>query len=163
MILVNVSRSAVSAVTDAQLAESARGYWKVSEETIRNYGDHLAAVRDNVIVGIWRIVGHSRPDEAGGKVAFDLEPAPERSDLVGHSVPTPWVRGAANPVKRWRYQPATEPSPETAAAVVGGWHVEALTDGRLMVRSPGPAHLESLVNDTSSGVAILRTATTTQP
>ena len=55
MILVNVSRSAVSAVTDAQLAESARGYWKVSEETIRNYGDHLAAVRDNVIVGIWRI------------------------------------------------------------------------------------------------------------
>lgn len=159
MILVNVSRSAVAAVTEPQLMEAASAYWKVSEETIRGYGDHLAAVRDNRIVGVWRILGHSRSDEAGGKVAFELAAAPERADLIGQQVPTPWVRGAANPVKLWDYQPDINPNHEAQFAVVNGWQIEALPDGRLQVRSPlnaGPLCIEALIGEPTGGVAVLR-------
>ena len=166
MILVNVSRSAVSAATEAQLMEASRAYWKVSEESIRGYGDYLAAVRENIIVGVWRIDGHSRPDEGGGKAAFDLAPAPERSELIGQVVPTPWVRGAANPVKYWDYRPDTDPSQGHQSAVVAGWEVVALPEGGLRVRSPldaGPLHLEALIGEPTGGVAILRTVQATHP
>lgn len=166
MILVNVSRSAVGAVTEAQLAESSRAHWKVSEESIRGYGDHLAAVRDNIIVGVWRIVGHSRPDEGGGKVEFDLAPAPERAELVGQNVPTPWVRGAANPVKFWDYRPDINPANDEQSAVVAGWDIVALPDGGLQVRSPldaGPLHLEALIGEPTGGVAILRVNPSVHP
>jgi len=166
MILVNVSRSAVGAVTEAQLAESSRAHWKVSEESIRGYGDHLAAVRDNVIVGVWRIVGHSRPDEGGGKVAFDLAPAPERSELVGQEVPTPWVRGAANPVKFWDYRPDTDPSLDNQAVVVAGWHIAPHPYGGLEVRSPegaGPLHVAALIGEPTGGVAVLQTCPSFHP
>ncbi|MGF0131316.1 hypothetical protein ACQREA_15405 [Dietzia cinnamea] len=160
MILVNVSRSAVGAVTEQQLMEAASKYWKVAEESIRGYGDYLAAVRDNTIVGVWRVLGHSRPDDSGGKVVFELGAAPERADLIGQEVPNPWVRGAANPIKLWDYQPEAVPSDDTQSAMVCGWHIEALPGGRLQVRSPngnGPLYLESLTSEPAGGVAILRT------
>lgn len=161
MILVNVGRSAVGAVTDSQLMSAAHAYWKVSEASIRGYGDYLAAVRDNVIVGVWQILGHAHPDEGGGKVAFKLAPAPERADLVGQEVPTPWVRGSANPVKLWDHQPDADESPEKQSATVAGWHITALPDGRLQVTSPqgaGPVYLESLDGSPTGGTAILRTS-----
>lgn len=160
MILVNVSRSAVGAVTEPQLMEAASKYWKVAEESIRGYGDYLAAVRDNIIVGIWRIHGHYRSDEAGGKVVFELGAAPEHADLIGQEVPNPWVRGAANPVKLWDYQPEAGPGDDSESAMVCGWEIEALPGGRLQVRSPlggGLLSLEALIGEPTGGVAILRT------
>ena len=47
MILVNIKKSGRDAVTEEQLRQAAAGDWVVSDDTLRMYGDHLVAVRDN--------------------------------------------------------------------------------------------------------------------
>lgn len=158
MILVNINQSGADAVTDTQFREAAEGQWKISDQTMRIHGDYVAAVRQNTIRGVWRVVDHRRDSETE-KVGFTLAPAPEAASLIGENVPTPWVRGAANPVKTWDWRPDRGVNRSATSVELKGWTLTLLEDGAVQLVSPpdsGLLVLETLTGEVGSGVAVLR-------
>lgn len=142
MILVNIKKSGRDAVTEEQLRQAAAGDWVVSDDTLRMYGDHLVAVRDNRVLGVWTIVGHTRRDD--GRARFNLAVADEpATSLVGKLSPVQWVRGAANPVKIFDAGEGRQPSSSIELTTQGnpkvvlhGWTLVVYPDGRARVSPP---------------------------
>lgn len=159
MIVVNVNKSSVGAVSDADFREAAAGDWRISDSTVRGHGDYLAAARDNIICGVWRIVDHLRTDE--GRVRFTLAPEPHAAiQLVGEAVPVPWVRGSANPVKTWDWQPSPDASLSESSVTLNGWTLWLREDGAAQLTSPegsGVLTLEALIGEPGHGQAVFRT------
>ncbi|MBB2893738.1 hypothetical protein [Flexivirga oryzae] len=150
MILVNIKQSGRRAVTPGQIQDAAAGSWVVSEKSLQDHGDVLAAVRQNEVVGAWPIEGHTRDD--AGRVSFVLgQPGPREKRLVGSPSPQRWVKGAANPVKVVPTADDSSDAGEVRQVRLQGWTLRVYPDnsvrlnapaagGRLMVDSvlPGP-------------------------
>lgn len=143
MILVNVKKSGRNAATDMQLREAAAGNWVLADDTIKLYGDTLAAVRGNLVVGHWEIVGHYRvtAGQDEGRVCFELGEADP--SLVGEPSPVQWVRGAANPVKIFDSEEGRQASSQIELTAQGnsrvsllGWSLIVYPDGRARVSPP---------------------------
>lgn len=141
MIIVNVNRSAAKAATEEQIRDAAVGAWVLSEASERAYGDYLAAVRKNVVIGVWTIEGAEWDDD--GRVTFDVASAPELSDMLGQPSPVEWKQGAANPVKlvdtRTLRQEASEVelTPQGNRRVqLDGWTLVVYPDGRARLQAP---------------------------
>ncbi|MCA1693421.1 MAG: hypothetical protein LC749_01085, partial [Actinobacteria bacterium] len=100
MFLVNLPKSwpAVLAGT-ANAARVTLGEWaRVTDADLETYGDAVLGVYRNVVVSAYDITGWSRTPD--GRVVFDGVESEEWARLRGQPVPgTPWVRGAARPVK----------------------------------------------------------------
>jgi hypothetical protein len=100
MFIVNLPRSWPAVVAGhADAEEVTRGSWaQISDSDLEEYGDVLLGAYKNVVVTAYEILSWTR-DEVG-RVTFEVRPSAEFGDLVGKPVPgTPWVRGAARPVK----------------------------------------------------------------
>lgn len=156
MILVNISRSAATAVTAEQIREAAVRAWRVKEDSLNRYGDYLVAVRNNVVIGVWRIERWTKEEDTG-RFAFHVSETDDAS-LIGQPSPVPWVTGQGNPVKYVDTAEAfgrveIENAPDgTRRAGVEGWTLSVHPDnsatltapaaigGRLIVESanPGP-------------------------
>lgn len=101
MILVNLRKTWPAVLAGhADPAQVTLGAWAaLTEDDLAVHGDVLLGVHKNVVVTAYSIAGWTR-DEATGRVTFDGEPSDEWAELIGQRVPgSPWVKGAARPVK----------------------------------------------------------------
>lgn len=146
MILVNVRRTGGVAATSDQLRSAAAGDWaNISDASLERFADYLAAVRQNVVVGVWAIDGHARIDD--GRVRFELVDCPPFQHMIGEPSPTTWKRGQANPVKL--IDTATM-APEAAEVeltphgnrrvTLDGWSLVVYEDGRARLQAPDRDH-----------------------
>ncbi len=142
MIFVNVRKSVPPGASPEDLREGASGDWaNISESSLETFADHLAAVRQNVVLGVWPIEGHRRlPD---GRVRFELGDSDAHKDLVGQPSPAVWVRGAANPVKFLETETMLPESAEVETTPQGnrrvgldGWSLIVYDDGRARLQAP---------------------------
>lgn len=142
MILVNVRQTAPPGATPEEVQEAATGDWaNISESSLASFGDYLAAVRQNVVLGVWPIEGHRRmPD---GRVRFELGNLGAHADLVGQASPATWVKGAANPVKFIDTETMLPEVAEVEMTPKGnrrveldGWLLIVYTDGRARLQAP---------------------------
>lgn len=142
MILVNVRQSVPPGASAEELREGAAGDWaNISEDSLESFGDCLAAVRQNVVLGIWPIEGHRRVP--GNRVRFELGEPDAHQDLVGQRSPAEWRQGAANPVK---FLDSDSLRPESAEVemtpqgnrrvALDGWSLVVYSDGRARVQAP---------------------------
>lgn len=141
MILVNINKSGASAATDEQLRDAAAGAWVIAAASVSTYGDYLAAVRKNLVVGVWTITGSWLEED--GRVSFELAAAPEMTHLIGEPSPVPWKQGAANPVKLVDTATYLPPSVEVEESPRGnrvvrldGWSMTIYRDGRARLSAP---------------------------
>lgn len=146
MIVVNINRSGAKAVTPEQIAEVSRGYWVLSEGSIKEYGDVLVAVRKNVVVGAWNIMGHGRAGNGvdEGKAVFTLGPSPDFEYLIGQESPAVWTPGQANPVKLIETATMQQKASKVELTKAGnprvqleGWSMVVYPDGRARISPPG--------------------------
>ncbi|MFD9124317.1 hypothetical protein [Kitasatospora sp. NPDC059571] len=76
--------------------EAAARWWRFGEQTIADHGDFLLAFVDGgVCVGAFEIRGAEPDPQAGGKYAFDLEPAERFRWALGERLPLPPGRNPA--------------------------------------------------------------------
>lgn len=96
MIIVNVNKTSAGHV----VRESASSSWLIAEWRLRRFGDYLAAVRANTVVGVYRIDGHTRTGGAKGPVTFELTEVESAAGVkAGDPSPEPWLAGQRWPVK----------------------------------------------------------------
>lgn len=142
MILVNVRKSVAPGASPQDLREGASGDWaNISDASLETFADYLAAVRQNIVLGVWPIEGHRRAPD--GRVTFELGDPDAHQDLVGARSPAVWVPGAANPVKFLKTDTMLPESAEVEMTAQGnrrvaldGWSLIVYDDGRARVQAP---------------------------
>ena len=93
-------------LTDLELADSVRAWWKVSEKTLEKKGiEHVVAYADGRTQALYRIVSVLGPRDKDGRIAFQLEPI-KSGDLFEQVIgddgkEVPFRPGSANPVGYW--------------------------------------------------------------
>lgn len=159
MILVNISRSGIAAVTPQQIRDAAVRAWKVKEESLNRFGDLLVAVRSNVVVGVWKIDGWIR--EESGRYAFQVSDTQDQS-MIGGPSPVPWITGQANPVKYVDTTTATDQADvETTAdghrsVKLEGWTLVVLGGGRAQLHGPTEPAGQLIVENAGGGNVTVR-------
>lgn len=147
MILVNLRKSWPAVLAgDRDAAEVTLGEWAaLSEDDLARYGDVVVGVFRNIVVTVIEIAGWER-DETTGRVTFAGEASDRWAHLLGEPVPgTPWVKGAARPVKvldsalvRDQSIPPSEDSMGRLTSMLGGVAVTVALDGHVQVEvQPG--------------------------
>lgn len=136
-------------------------WWDITDSTLDGYADLALPVADNVIAGVFGVRGWRRDPNVvgkvpGGKVIFDLVPAPDWQWLVGQDSPVTWHKSQANP---WRKVGtaivaelrARRPRHDDAGH---GWSLDVEPDGTAAtVRGPGRLAVTSL-QDGSARLAL---------
>lgn len=149
MLAVNITASLSGRLDDRprDVSACAEGWWVISDSTLRDYADHVLAVAENVIAGVYRVQRWERA--ANGKVVFNLAPAPEWQWLVGQDSPVTWRRGQANPVRKVGgvlVDQLRSGQPHHVDAG-HGWVLEVAPDGRTAtVRGPGVLSVTAIHN-----------------
>lgn len=147
MILVNLRKSWPAVMAgDRDAAEVTLGEWAaLSEDDLARHADVVVGVYRNTVVTALEIAGWER-DETTGRVTFTGQASDRWAHLLGEPVPgTPWVKGAARPVKvldstlvRDRSIPPSADSRGRLTSTLGSVAVTVTLDGHVQVEvQPG--------------------------
>lgn len=93
-------------ITNEELADSVRAWWKISPEKMESRGiEHLVAYAAGLTRALYRIENVIGPRRRDGRYAFEIEPVVEGElfeKVIGDEGMTVTFRlGAANPIKYW--------------------------------------------------------------
>jgi hypothetical protein len=159
MIALNITTSLRGDLDDrAQDVQAcAEKWWVISDATLNGYADQVLAVADNVIVGVFDVLGWDRDQASSNKVVFDLKSSSEWQWVIGQDSPVTWTKGQANPVRKLGTVHVTalrtnQPIHQDAGQ---GWSLDVAPDGTsATVRGPGQLVVTSL----NGGQATVATA-----
>jgi len=93
-------------LTDIEVADSVRAWWKVSQSKLEKKGvEYVVAYADGRTRALYRIVSVLGPREKDGRIAFQLESVTS-GDLFDQVIgdegkAVPFRKGSANPVTYW--------------------------------------------------------------
>ncbi len=145
MLAVNITASMngrLDGRDGSDIQACAEKWWAVSDTTLDGYADELMAVAGNTVAGMFTVRDWRRDPAAGGKVVFDLAPAPDWQWLVGQPSPVTWTRAQANPVRKVGRVIADSLNRGRPHYIDAGhgWSLDVDSDGRsATVRAPGTA------------------------
>ena len=93
-------------LTDTELADAVRAWWKVSRVELERRGiEHVAAYADGRTRALYRIESVLGPRPKDKRIAFQVtrvEEGPLFEAVIGdEGLAVPFGRGSANPIKYW--------------------------------------------------------------
>lgn len=93
-------------LTDTELADAVRAWWKVSPVELDKKGiGHVVAYADGLTRALYRIESVLGPRAKDGRVAFQMTRVEEgelfQAVIGDEGLTVPFRRGSANPVKYW--------------------------------------------------------------
>jgi hypothetical protein len=103
-------------LTDTELADAVRAWWKVSPVELEKKGiEHIVAYADGLTRALYRIESVLGPRAKDGRVAFQVTRIKDgelfQAVIGDEGLTVPFRRGSANPVKYWQSR-ASAPSNE---------------------------------------------------
>jgi len=161
MLAVNITASMQGKLDGrdgSDIQACAEKWWAVSDATLDGYADELMAVAGNTVAGMFTVKDWRHDPAAGGKVVFDLAPAPEWQWLVGQPSPVTWTRAQANPVRKVGRVIADSLNSGRPHHIDAGhgWSLDVEPDGRsATVRAPGAAVAITSVGNGTAKVTLI--------
>ncbi|WP_411146840.1 hypothetical protein [Streptomyces sp. x-80] len=154
MILTHVPNSWLEVLNGQRTPESSilRKWYKVSDAKIEKYGDVVAGIHDNTVVGVYDVTGWTR--DADEWVTFTGTPSAAWAHLIGTPNPgKPWgVRGMARPIQYLDTSVlingtvAAEDDGTARRAVIDGFALVVDNDGSAVLSVPAGRRITVLTN-----------------